>query len=398
MKFNFDEPVNRHGTWCCEWDVTDKLFRAWDLGDKVPENAICLSTADMDFRCAPCIKKGLQKIVDFNLYGYFAADPAIAKEYVNAVTEWYKKRYHWEIDPTDVQYTNGTVEAIKITVNTLTNPGDGVLITPPVYYPFYGVISGTERTLVTSHLINADMYYTINWEDFEAKAALPNTKMCIFCSPHNPSGRVWTEEELKKVYDICTRHEVILVVDELHGDLVRKGIAFHTMGSLVDDRKNLVICSGANKTFNIAGLQASHIITQNPEYKEKLYEITSGIAPSPFPLQAVISAYTEGEEWLEELKEYIDGNLQFAVDFLKENMPEVKVAVPEGTYIIWMDFGGYGLTDTEIHERILDKAGVVFEDGMRFDPEMGQGFVRLCLATQRAVVKEALERISKQFK
>lgn len=396
MKFNFDEPVDRHGTGSTEWDITDELIQEWGMGEKVPEDAICLSTADMDFRCAPCIRESLQKVVDFNLYGYFSAHPSIATEYVNAVTGWYEKRYHWKISPRDVQYTNGTIEALKICVNTFTRPGDGVLITPPVYYPFANIIASTGRIKVTSPLVNTDMYYTIDWKDFEKKAAEENTKMCIFCSPHNPSGRVWNPKELKQVYEICTRHNVILLVDELHGDLVRKGVEFHSMGTLTDC-KNLVICSGANKSFNLAGLQASHIITLNPEYKRRLEQITSGIYPSPFTIQAIIAAYTKGEEWLEELRDYLDENLKFAVNFLHEHMPTVKVCVPEGTYILWMDFREYGLSDEEIHTRIQDKAGVIFEEGTLFDPDNGQGFVRLCLATQRAVLSKALTRITEQF-
>lgn len=398
MKFNFDQPVDRHGTGCCEWDATDEYFQFWGMGDKVPENAICLSTADMDFHCPPCVKEALHKLVDQNLYGYFSADPTIAKDYVNAVAGWYKKRYNFEIDPKEVMYVNGTCNALEITVKALTEKGDGVLITPPVYYPFYSIIEGAERTVVSSHLVETDMYYTINWEDFEAKAALESTKMCIFCSPHNPSGRVWKEEELKKVYDICTKHNVILVCDELHGDLVRTNQKFVSALSVADEKNNLVICSGANKTFNIAGLQASHMLTLNHEYKEKLFPAASNIFPNPFPIHAVTAAYNEGEEWLEELKAYLDGNLEFAVNFLKENMPEVKAVVPEGTYIIWMDFRGYGLSDEEIHDRIWEKAAVIYEDGMLFDHDNGQGFVRLCLGTQRAVIKEALERIAEQFK
>lgn len=396
MKFNFDEPFDRRGTGCWQWSMTDEYLRANGMGDKMPEDAICLSTADMDFRCPTCIKEALQKVVDINSYGYFTAEPLIAPEYVSAVANWFKRRYHWEIAPDDVQYTNGTVEGLKICINTFTQRGDGVLITPPVYHPFARIIAETERTQVSSPLINNDMYYTINWEDFEAKAALPSTKMCIFCSPHNPSGRVWTEEELKRVYDICTKHGVILVADELHADLIRTNVTFHSFGE-VTDGQNLIVCTGANKTFNIAGLQASHMVTTNKEYKEKLFGITSGILVSPFAPQAVTAAYNEGEEWLEELKIYLDENLKFAVDFLHEHMPKVKAIVPEGTYILWMDFRAYGLTDAEIFHRIFDLAGVMYEDGAMFDPENGQGFVRLCLGTQRTLVQKALERIAAQF-
>lgn len=396
MKYNFDEPFDRRGTGCWEWSINEEYFRASGMGEHMPEDPVCLSTADMDFQCAPCIKEALKKVVEMNSYGYFSASPLMAPEYVNAVANWFKKRYNWEIKPEDVQYTNGTIEALKICVKTFTKPGDGVLITPPVYYPFSSIIRSTERRQVNSFLRNQDMYYTIDWEDFEAKAADPNTKMCIFCSPHNPSGRVWTVEELKRVYDICLKHHVLLVADELHADLIRKDVQFHSFGEITDG-KNLIVCTGANKSFNLAGLQASHVITTDPQYEGKLKEVTGSIYPSPFTLQAVIAAYNEGEEWLDQLRDYLDGNLKYAVDFLHEHMPKVRVLVPEGTYILWMDFGAYGLSDEEIKERIQNKAAVFYEEGTIFDPEHGQGYVRLCLGTQRALVEKAMKRIAAQF-
>lgn len=396
MIYNFDEPFDRRGTGCWEWGMTEEYIRANGMGTKMPEDPVCLSTADMDFHCPPCVKDALQKVVDINSYGYFSAEPLMAPDYVNAVANWFKKRYNWNIQPDDVQYTNGTIEALKICVQNFTELGDGILITPPVYYPFARIIKTAGRKQVSSFLINNDMYYTIDWEDFEAKAALPTTKMCIFCSPHNPSGRVWTVDEMKRVYEICEKYNVILVADELHADLVRRGVEFHSFGEITDGQ-NLIVCTGANKTFNLAGLQASHLITVNPEFKEKLLPITGNIFPSPFTLPAVTAVYTEGEEWLEQLRDYLDGNLKYAVDFLHANMPEVKVVIPEGTYILWMDFRAYGLTDEQLHEKILDGAGVFYEEGTLFDPDYGQGFVRLCLGTQRALVEKALTRIAKQF-
>ena len=367
------------------------------MGEHMPEDPVCLSTADMDFQCAPCIKEALKKVVEMNSYGYFSASPLMAPEYVNSVASWFKRRYNWEIKPEDAQYTNGTIEALKICVTTFTKPGDGVLITPPVYYPFSSIIRTTERKQVSSFLINTDMYYTIDWEDFEAKAADPNTKMCIFCSPHNPSGRVWTVEELQRVYDICLKHNVILVADELHADLVRKDVTFHSFGEITDG-KNLIVCTGANKSFNLAGLQASHVVTTDLAFEDTLKKVTGGIYPSPFTLQAVIAAYSsEGEDWLDQLRDYLDGNLKYAVDFLHEHMPKVKVIVPEGTYILWMDFSAYGLSDEEIKDRIQNKAAVFYEEGSIFDPDHGQGFVRLCLGTQHALVEKAMTRIAAQF-
>lgn len=397
MVYNFDEPFDRRGTGCWEWSINEEYFRKSGMGEHMPEDPVCLSTADMDFQCAPCIKEALKKVVEMNSYGYFSASPLMAPEYVNSVASWFKRRYNWEIKPEDVQYTNGTIEALKICVTTFTKPGDGVLITPPVYYPFSSIIRTTERKQVSSFLINTDMYYTIDWEDFDAKAADPNTKMCIFCSPHNPSGRVWTVEELQRVYDICLKHNVILVADELHADLVRKDVTFHSFGEITDG-KNLIVCTGANKSFNLAGLQASHVVTTDPAFEDTLKKVTGGIYPSPFTLQAVIAAYSsEGEDWLDQLRDYLDGNLKYAVDFLHEHMPKVKVIVPEGTYILWMDFSAYGLSDEEIKDRIQNKAAVFYEEGSIFDPDHGQGFVRLCLGTQRALVEKAMTRIAAQF-
>lgn len=397
MKYNFDEPVNRRGTWSGEWDMTDSQLQGWGMADKRPDNAICLSTADMDFHCAPCIKEALQHIVDFNLYGYTSLNPEICPEYYTAVTGWFKRRHNWKINPAHITYVNGTIEALKIVLLSLTQPGDGVLITPPVYSPFREIIELTRRNLVKSHLINQDGYYTINFEDFEKKAADPNTKAFILCSPHNPSGRVWTKEELTTLYDICTRHNVLVISDEIHCDLTRTDQTFYPLGSLVDG-KNLIVCNGANKTFNVASLHASNIITSNDMFREKISTYTDWISPSPFTIAAVIAAYTKGDDWVDQLRQYLDENIDWSINFLKENMPKVKVQRPEGTYVLWMDFRAYGLNFQELRKLISQKAGVIQEYGLMFDPDNGDGFERICLSSQRAVIQEAFKRIYDAFK
>lgn len=396
IMFNFDERVDRRGTWSSEWDITDEQLRKYGMAEKRPENAICLSTADMDFHCAPCIKEAMQRVVDFNLYGYIGLNRESCPAYYEAVTGWFSRRYQWNIDPDDLIYVNGTIKALEITLETLTASGDGVLITPPVYSPFQEIIEQTGRRPVLSPLRNDDGYYSVDFDDFERKAAQPDTKAFILCNPHNPTGRVWSEEELVRMYDICTRNGVLVIADEIHCDLTRTGVTYTPMGR-VTDGKNLVVCSGANKTFNMASLHASNIITHDPVFKEKIRDLTDWISPSPFTVAAVIAAYTQGDQWVDELRAYLDGNVDWAVDFLHKHMPKVKVRRPEGTYVLWMDFREYGLTTKERQRRITDIAGVIKEQGELFDPENGAGFERICLSSQRAVIQEAFTRIADAF-
>lgn len=376
--------------------MTDSQLQGYEMAERRPENGIYMSTADMDFQCAPCIKDALQKIVDRNLYGYTASNRLIVPEYYDAVCGWLKRRHQWEVTPEDIIYVDGTIEALKLTLLTLTEPGCGVLITPPVYSPFSEVIQLTGRKVVKSHLINTDNFYTIDFEDFEKKAQDPSVKAFINCGPHNPSGRVWTKEELLRLYEICERNGVLFISDEIHCDLVRMDQKFIPIGSLVDG-KNLVVCNGANKSFNLAGLHASNIITKNPEFRAKLSVETGWISPTPFTLAAVIAAYTQGDEWLDQVRTYLDGNIDWAVNFLREKMPKVKVVRPQGTYILWMDFRAYGLDVKELRHRICDVAGVIKEQGSLFDEDFGDGFERLCLSTRRALVQEAFTRIAAAF-
>lgn len=396
MKFDFDRIIDRCGTWSDKWDMSDEQLRGYDMAEKRPEDGIYMSTADMDFQCAPCIKEALQKIVDRNLYGYTSLNRLVVPEYYEAVKGWMKRRHKWEIDAEDIMYVDGTIEALRLTLSTLTQPGDGVLITPPVYSPFNEMIQLTGRKVVKSHLINTDGYYTIDFEDFEKKAKDPHTTAFVNCSPHNPSGRVWTEEELLRLYRICEENGVLFISDEIHADLVRMDQEFIPIGRLVDG-KNLIVTTGANKSFNIAGLHASNIITKNPEFRSKLSEYTGWISPTPFTVAAVIAAYTEGDEWLDQVRAYLDGNLEWAVDFLHKNMPKVRVRKPEGTYILWMDFRDYGLSVKELRHRICDVAGVIKEQGALFDEDHGDGFERVCLSTSRLLVQKAFQRICAAF-
>ena len=396
MKFNFDEYVDRHGTNSYEYDMSDELRAEYGMG-KLPKDYIALDVADMDFRCAPCIKEAIQEITDRNLYGYCCLHPTTAPKYYEAIINWNEEKYGWKIKPEEIFYVAGTLEAITHVLKALTQPGDGVLIAIPVYTPFYDTIRKAGRTVFKTHLVNEDGKYVIDWEDFEKKVSEPSVKAFLLCSPHNPVGRVWSKEELKKMHEICKRHNVLIIADEIHNDMVRWGETFYPIAK-VTGGKDVVVCTGANKSFNIASLGASHIVVQDPAFYEKVKAEVFEVYPTPFVISAVTAAYSQGREWQDEVRKYIDGNIDAAIDFFKEKMPKVKVRRPEGTYILWVDFSAYGLSDDEIYDRIVNRAAVLIEQGRAFDEDGGSaGFVRICTPTQRARLMEALERIARQF-
>lgn len=398
MTYDFDRPVDRRGTYSMKWDgpsLMESFFPGIGECEKEP---LCVFTADMDFQCAESIREELQKIVDRNLYGYTGLAPTaeVCKPYYDAVTGWFKRHYGWEIDPETIVYTPGTVNAVDIAIKTFSKEGEGVLINPPIYGPFAMSIEGAGRKVVRSPLINTGGYYTVDFTGFEEKAKDPNTKIFILCSPHNPTGRIWTPEELRRMYGICTANGVVVVTDEIHGDLIRKGETFHPMATVVDG-KNLVSCTAANKTFNLADLKTTNVVIRDPEMRAQYSKSLGFTFPNIFTIAATIGAYNGGQEWLDQVRDYLDGTIDWVLDFVKEKMPRVKIRRPEGTYVLWMDFRGYGLTPDEVNDRILKKAGVVLERGEMFDQELGAGFQRICVPTQRAVIQECFRRMEEVF-
>ena len=398
MTYDFDRPVDRRGTYSMKWDgpsLMESFFPGIGECEKEP---LCVFTADMDFQCAESIREELQKIVDRNLYGYTGLAPTaeVCKPYYDAVTGWFKRHYGWEIDPETIVYTPGTVNAVDIAIKTFSKEGEGVLINPPIYGPFAMSIEGAGRKVVRSPLINTGGYYTVDFAGFEEKAKAPNTKIFILGSPHNPTGRIWTPEELRRMYGICTANGVVVVTDEIHGDLIRKGETFHPMATVVDG-KNLVSCTAANKTFNLADLKTTNVVIRDPEMRAQYSKSLGFTFPNIFTIAATIGAYNGGQEWLDQVRDYLDGTIDWVLDFVKEKMPRVKIRRPEGTYVLWMDFRGYGLTPDEVNDRILKKAGVVLERGEMFDQELGAGFQRICVPTQRAVIQECFRRMEEVF-
>ena len=396
MKYNFDEIIDRHDTFSMKWDCRE-LHVMLGITPRFDEDTIPIHTADMDFRCCEPIQRALRKVTDHNIYGYTGAFPfGTGMKYYDAICGWFKRRMDWDISPDQITYINGTMEAIRSCIEVFSEPGDGVLITRPVYTPFTGTILKTGRQVVNSPLINNDGWYEIDFEDFERKAALESTKIFLLCNPHNPTGRIWSDEDLIRLADICRKNHVVIVADEIHGDLIRRESVFHPIAKVAGP-EGIITCTALNKTFNIAGLQATNMVFQDKSLHEEYMKKANHITPNPFTAAATVAAYNEGEEWLEQLIDYLDGNIDFVINWFKEHMPKVKIHRPEGTYILWMDFRDYGLTAEEIRERIYVRANVMLESGNQFDPERGDGFERMCVPTRRSLLKKALERIEAQF-
>ncbi|MHC0036345.1 MalY/PatB family protein [Pseudoneobacillus sp. C159] len=392
MKYNFDEVVERRDTFSVKWDGA-AVLKEMGLTDRFDENTIPLFIADMDLPVPQPMVEALKRTVDHRIYGY----SIFPEEYYFAIQHWFKKRHEWDIKIEEIVYCPGTVNAINIAIRAFTEPGDGVIIQRPVYPPFTAAIEGNGRVVRNNALLlDDDGYYSIDFADFEEKAKEPTTKMFLLCNPHNPTGRIFQKEDLQKLAEICEKHDVIIIADEIHGDLIRRDQTFIPIAKVTNHHSNLITCTAINKTFNVAGLHCTNLIISNPYLRSKFIETMGFQLASPFTIAALIAAYNEGEDWLEQLKEYLDGTMYFVKDFLAKNLPKVKVRIPEGTYVMWLDFSGYGITPEEVHDRIYNQANVILEDGKMFGEE-GQHFQRICIPSPRSIIKEALERIVKQF-
>jgi cysteine-S-conjugate beta-lyase len=392
MKYNFDEIVNRRGTYSVKWDGGEFIKRA-GLTKRYDEETLPLFTADMDLPVPQPLLDALHKTVDNRIFGY----SIFPNEYYEAIQYWFKKRHDWEIKKEEIIYSPGTVHALNIAVRAFTEPGDGVIIQRPVYPPFTRAIEGNGRQVVNNALICDDEgYYSIDFKDFEAKAKEEKTKLFILCNPHNPIGRVFNREELKKLADICVQNGVLIIADEIHGDLIRRNQTFIPIAKATDNNNHIITCTAINKTFNVAGLHCTNVIIPNQAHKKTFSKEMGMQMASPFTISALIAVYNEGEDWLEQLKEYIDGTMEFVQRFLAEKMPKVKVRIPEGTYVMWMDFSAYGISPKEVHDRIYNKANVILEDGSMFGDE-GVNYQRICIPSPRPMIKEAFERIAREF-
>lgn len=392
MIYDFDEIISRRRTYSLKWDG-EELIKDIGYTERYDYETIPLFTADMDLPVMQPLIDALHQTVDHRIFGY----SIFPNEYFESIQHWFKKRHDWVIKREEIVYSPGTVHALNIAVQAFTKPGEGIIIQRPVYPPFTTAIERNGRIVQNNAMkCESDGSFSIDFVDFEEKAKDKNTTMFILCNPHNPTGNIFTNKELKRLSKICEEHNVIIVADEIHGDLIRKNKRFTPICKVVENTDHIVTCTAINKTFNVAGLHCTNVIISNPERRKTFNDIMGMQLPSPFTIAALIAVYNEGDEWLEQITQYIDGTMEFVKSFLAENMPTVKVRIPDGTYVMWMDFNGYGLSDQEIHHRIYNKANVLLEDGWMFGKE-GEGFQRICVPSPRPLIKQALERIAVEF-
>ena len=383
-QFDFNTITDRHNTNSIKTDLAV-------LSGK-PEDLLPLWVADMDFPTAPCILEALHKKVDHGIFGYSCID----QNYFESVKNWMKTEHNFEIERKWIVTTPGVVFAIACAIKAFTKENEAVIIQTPVYYPFKNMIDLNKRKCVTSSLIEKNGKYQIDFEDFENKIEQNNVRLFILCSPHNPVGRVWTKDELSRLAEICEKHNVIVFADEIHNDFILPGHT-HTVFSTISQyaAQNSIVSTSASKTFNLAGLQFSTNFIQNPVLKKKFHDErdkTGYDEPSIMGLVATQAAYQNGKSWLTALKNHLQENLDFLRNWLKTNLPKVRLIEPEGTFLLWLDFSAYNFSDKELDEIIVHKAKVWLDRGTMFGSE-GNNFQRINIATPRPLLQEALERI-----
>ncbi|WED29334.1 pyridoxal phosphate-dependent aminotransferase [Vibrio sp. DW001] len=382
--FNFDYSVDRKGSNSAKWEYMKKI------SPYANDNTLPLWVADMDFACAPEIIEAMKQRVDDQIFGYSMVDSS----YYESVQNWFFKRFDWYVKTDDIYLTSGVIPALESIIRAYSNEQDGVIIQPPVYHMFAKVIEREERRIVNNPLIEIDGVYSIDFDDLEQKAKNPDNKIMFFCSPHNPTGNVWSQTDLLKLGNICLDNDVLLVSDEIHFDLVRMGVKHYPISTLFPNSDKIITCTAPSKTFNLAGLHMSNVIIESKELKDR-WEAKNGFSmPSPLGIVAVTAAYNFGEPWLEELKAYIDANYSFAKAFVEQHIPQAQFTTPQGTYFIWLDLKEYNLSSKQLDSLMIKKANVLLEGGTMFGTE-GEGYQRINIACTRQTLKEALTRISK---
>ena len=405
VTYDFDRPIDRRHdarSYSQKWSCSEALAKR--LGVKeITDNHIALFTADMDLRCAQPILDALHATVDHGIFGYSTLDGCSA--YTDAIHGWFERHDRWDVDCDLMSLSAGTVKALDVCVQAFTKPGDGIIIQRPVYPPFMHVVEDNDRMILNNQLIRhtakdpeGDLYYSIDFDNLEELAARPEAKMFILCNPHNPVGRVWSVEELERMAQICMKHDVLIVADEIHGDLACEGITMHHMAQVAPEAR-VITCTAVNKTFNLAGLAATNVFFSNAQDKARFEKIRGFVEPNPFSISAVIAAYNEGNDWYEQVKAYIEANFDTVIAYFADHLPDVGVRRPEGTYILWFDFEArcrkLGIDGTELHRRIYDEAQVLLQDGHNFDPDGGEFFQRMCVPTPRTMLLDACERIAR---
>lgn len=395
MPFDFDEIIDRENTHSVKWDYHNHGgFAVWDktYGRHGADRVLPMWVADMDFRCPPVVTEALGRLAAHGIFGYSAK----TDDYVDAVCGWFRERQGWDVQGDWLITAPGVVPTLNVIVRAFTEPGDRVIVQRPVYYPFFRVTHNNGCEVVSNTLILEDGAYRMDLDDLEEKARDPKAKLLILCSPHNPIGKVWDRADLTAVAEICARHGIIVVADEIHGDLMFPGVSFTPFATLGDTAaQNTIVCTAPSKTFNLAGLHTSNIFIPNPDLRACFAETYAAHAlpgMNPFGIAATMAAYRGGAEWLDAAMAYIAGNADRLISFFGQEVPEIKAIRPEGTYLQWFDCRALGLDKDALEDLMLNKAKVYFDEGYIFGEE-GEGFERINLACPRSTLDEALVRI-----
>ncbi|WP_439185523.1 MalY/PatB family protein [Carboxylicivirga taeanensis] len=382
--YDFDKHIERAGTNAYKLDLRQRYFGTDDV--------IPLWVADMDFAAPPAVQEAIQKRAAHEIYGYTIRK----EEFTAAIADWCKYKHNWLVNESWIEYSPGVVPALAFSVLAFSAPGDGIIINTPVYPPFYSVIADNGRKVIKNSLVNTDGRYEIDFDLLERQAAQKDTTIFILCSPHNPVGRAWTREELLKIHEICSKHNVLVLADEIHSDLALFGHQHIPFASLNEAAAmNSISFMAPSKTFNIAGFSTSYVVASNPKLLEG-YRATQNRLQLHmghlFSGVALTAAYNHGREWLKDLSAYIEANINFVEQYLKENLPELHFYKPEATYLIWLNFKAWNLPQSDVKTFLIEKAKVGLNDGLSFGKE-GEGFMRMNVASPRAVLQQALEQI-----
>jgi cysteine-S-conjugate beta-lyase len=388
MKYDFDKIIDRKNTNCFKWDYTKQMFGR--------EDVIPLWVADMDFAAPNAVVQELIKRAEHGVFGY-SFEP---KEYYKVFIKWLERRHNWKVEKKWIINATGIVPAINFAIQCFTEPGDNILVQTPVYFPFFESIKKNGRKVVNSQLRLTGNKYEIDFNDLETKLQ-NDVKIMLFCSPHNPVGRVWKQKELQKVGDLCSKNNVLLISDEIHADLALNNNKHIPISSISSDIQDITISMYApSKTFNVAGLSTCSIIIPNPNIRKKYQEFMEKLGLhllNNFGIDAFIAAYKDGEEWLEQLLDYLWENFLFVRSYLETNMPQIKAIELEGTYLMWLDCRELKLKQKELIDLFVNKAGLGLNDGTVFGAG-GYGFMRLNIGCSRKLLEKALEQLRETFK
>ena len=381
MKYDFDSINNRVDTNSVKWDIHPDAIPLW--------------VADMDFQVLPELKEALSKRVDEGIFGY----TLVPESYYEAIINWFDRRHHWHIDRSWILYTSGVIPAMAAALKAFTLPGEKVLIQTPVYNCFFSSIANCGCEPVENELVREGNTYRIDFADFENKCADPKTTVFLLCNPHNPAGRVWTKEELERMNEICMRHDVKVISDEIHCELIMAGYTFVPFASVSEAcADNSVILNSPTKNFNIAGLQIANIICKNRQWLRRIdraVNINETCDVNPFGVIALQEAYNKGAEWIDELNTYLYDNYKALKDFFHEELPKLEVLKLEGTYLVWVDITALEFTSDEVADKLLKEAKVWVNSGTMYGRKAGQGYLRINIATPRATLMEGLKRMGR---